>query len=187
MSNRDSDWQRPANPDTSVAGIAQQRPAKPIGSTGDLMALAVGIWYVTHSWRGLPAMKSASGAGAGARERVRWATGSRAGRLRGELGNGIWGEDPTLGEGVPVKSRHRGVAWKGAWTIVGDRNIEPAGLGSGLHDGLATIGWAGVGGEGDTTLGGSCVGTLGWPGIGIRGGWKEGVASSCHDSKISRR
>ena len=89
MSNRDNAWQRPANPDTSVAGMALQRPANPIGSTGDLMALAVGIWYVTHLWRGLPAVKSASGAGAGARERVRWAMGSRAGRLRGGLGNGI--------------------------------------------------------------------------------------------------
>ena len=44
MSNRDNAWQRPANPDTSVAGMALQRPAKQIGSTGDLMALAVGIW-----------------------------------------------------------------------------------------------------------------------------------------------
>ncbi len=43
-SNRDNAWQRPANPDTSVAGMALQRPAKPIGSAGDLMALAVGIW-----------------------------------------------------------------------------------------------------------------------------------------------
>ena len=89
MSNWDNAWQRPANPDTSVAGMALQRPANPIGSTGDLMALAVGIWYVTHLWRGLPAVKSASGAGAGARERVRWAMGSRAGRLHGGLGNGI--------------------------------------------------------------------------------------------------
>ena len=38
-SNRDNAWQRPANPDTSVAGMAMQRPAKPIGSTGDLMAI----------------------------------------------------------------------------------------------------------------------------------------------------
>ena len=88
---------------------------------------------------------------------------------------------------MPVKSRRRGVAWKGAWNGVGDRNVEPAGLGGGLHDGLATIGWAGVGGEGDTTLGGSYVGTLGRSGIGIRGGWKEGGASSRHDSKMSRR
>jgi hypothetical protein len=92
-----------------------------------------------------------------------------------------------LREGVLVKLRHRGVAWKGAWTGVGDRNVEPAGLSGGLHDGLATMGWAGVGGEGNTTLEGSCVGTLGRPGIGIRGGWKEGGASSRHDSKMSRR
>ncbi len=88
---------------------------------------------------------------------------------------------------MPVKSRRRGVAWKGAWTGVDDRNVEPAGLGGGLHSGLAPIGWAGVGGEGNTTLGGSCVGTLGRQGIGIRGGWKEGGASSRHDSKMSRR
>jgi hypothetical protein len=43
-SNRDNARQRPANPDTSVAGMVLQRPAKPIGSAGDLMALAVGIW-----------------------------------------------------------------------------------------------------------------------------------------------
>jgi len=69
----------------------------------------------------------------------------------------------------------------------GERQVEPNGLGGGLHDGLATIWRAGVGGEGDTALGGSCVGTLGWPGIGIRGGWKEGGTRSCHDSKMSRR
>ncbi len=86
-----------------------------------------------------------------------------------------------------MKSRHRGVAWKGAWTGEGERKVEPDGLGGGLHNGLATIGRAGVGGEGDTTLGGSCVGTLGRPGIGIQGGWKEGGASSHHDSKMSRR
>jgi hypothetical protein len=79
------------------------------------------------------------------------------------------------------------VAWKGAWTGVGDRNVEPAGLSGGLHDGLATIWQADVDGEGDTTLGGSCGGTLGQPGIGIRVGWKEGGASSRHDSKMSRR
>jgi hypothetical protein len=43
-SNRDNAWQRPANPETSVAGMALQRPAKPSGSAGDLMALAMGIW-----------------------------------------------------------------------------------------------------------------------------------------------
>ncbi len=86
-----------------------------------------------------------------------------------------------------MKSRRWGVAWKGAWTGVGDRNVEPDGLGGGLHDGLATIGRAGVGSEGNTTLGGSCVGTLGRPGIRIQGGWKEGGASSRHDSKMSCR
>jgi len=34
-------------------------------------------------------VKSASGASAGARERVQWATGSRAGRLRRGLGDDI--------------------------------------------------------------------------------------------------
>jgi hypothetical protein len=86
-----------------------------------------------------------------------------------------------------VKSSRRGVAWNDAWTGVGDRNEEPAGLGSGRHGWLATNWWAGVDGDGDTTLGGSGVGTLEWPGIGIRGGWKEGGASSHHDSKLSRR
>ena len=62
---------------------------------------------------------------------------------------------------MPAKSRRRGVAWKGAWTGVGDRNVESAGQAGGLQDGLDTIGRAGVGGEGATTLGGSCVGTLG--------------------------
>jgi len=62
-----------------------------------------------------------------------------------------------------VKSSHWGVAWNGTWTGVGDRNVEPDGLGGGLQDqdGLDKIGWAGVGGEGETTLRGSCVGTLG--------------------------
>ena len=68
---------------------------------------------------------------------------------------------------MPVKSSRRGVAWNDAWTGVGDRNVEPAGLGGGLHGGLATNGYAGVDGDGDTTLGGSCGGTLGRPGIGI--------------------
>ena len=84
---------------------------------------------------------------------------------------------------MPVKSSRRGVAGNGAWTGVGERTVEPDGLGGGLH----AIGRAGVGGAGDTTLGGSCVGTLGRPGIGSRGGWKEGGASSRHDSKMSRR
>ena len=134
-------------------------------------------------------VKSASGAGAGARAWVRWAMGSRTGRLGNGIGDDIRGEIPTLGvgEGVPAKSRRRGVAWKGAWTGVGDRNVQPAGLGGGLHGGVAMNGWASVDGDGTTTLGGSCVGTLGRPGIGIRGGWKEGGASSRHDSKMSRR
>jgi len=87
--------------------------------------------------------------------------GSRAGRLDGGIGDGSCGECPTLGEGGPVKLRRRGVAWKGAWTGAGVRKVESDGLGGELQYGLDTIGWAGVGGEGATTLGGSCVGTLG--------------------------
>ena len=86
-----------------------------------------------------------------------------------------------------MKSRRRGVAWKGAWTGEGERQVDPDGLGGGLHDGLATIWRAGVGGEGDTTLGGSCVGTLGQPGVRIQVGWKDRGASRRHDSKMSQR
>ena len=116
------------------------------------------------------------------------------------MGNGLscretWRRDwqchlrrnPTLGEGVPVKSIRQGVAWNGAWTGVGDRNEDPDGLGGGLHDGLDKIGRTGVAGAGDIPLGGTCVGTLERPGIGIRGGWNDGDASSRHDSKMSRR
>ena len=63
MSNVDNDWQRRANPTTSVGGMALQRPAKQTGLAGDRMVLAVGIWYLTHSWRGLLVVKSTSGAG----------------------------------------------------------------------------------------------------------------------------
>jgi hypothetical protein len=86
--------------------------------------------------------------------------GSRAGRLGREIGNGNRGENFTLGEGVPVKLSCRGVAWNGGWTGVGKTSVELAGLGGGLHPGIDKIGWAGVGGKSDTTLGGSCVGTL---------------------------
>jgi hypothetical protein len=90
--------------------------------------------------------------------------GSRAGRLGGGSSDGSRGSNPTLGEGAPVKSSCRGVAWNG---VVGERSVETAGLGGGLHDGLDEIEWAGVNGEGDTTLEGSCVGTLGQICIGI--------------------
>ncbi len=86
MSSMDNDWQRPAKPATSVGGMALQRPAKPTGLTGDQMVLAVGIWYFTRLWRGLPVVKSASGVGAGALARVRWEMGSRGGRLGGGIG-----------------------------------------------------------------------------------------------------
>ena len=65
--------------------------------------------------------------------------------------------------------------------------MEPVGLGGGLQGGLAEVVQGGVGGEGDTTLGGSCVGTLGCPGIGGRGGRKDEGASHCHDLNMSRR
>ena len=87
MSNADNDWQRPANPKTSVGGMTLQRPVKQTGWTGDQMVLAVGIWYLTHLWRGLPVVKSASRVGAGALARVRWAMDSRAGRIGGGIGN----------------------------------------------------------------------------------------------------
>ena len=86
-----------------------------------------------------------------------------------------------------MKSSRRGVAWNGGQTGVGNRCVEPAGLGGGLQSGLAEVVLGSVGGEGDTTLGGSCVGTLGCPGIRIRGGQKDGGASSRYDSNMSQR
>ncbi len=65
--------------------------------------------------------------------------------------------------------------------------MEPAGLVGGLQSGLAEVVQGGVGGEGDTTFRGSCVGTLGRPGIGGWGVRKDGGASSRHDSNMSRR
>ena len=94
-------------------------------------------------------------------DRVQWAMGSCAGRLGGGSGDGSQGKSPTLGEGAPVKSSCQGVAWNGVWTGVGHSSVETAGPGGGLHDGLDEIGWAGVYGECNTTLGDSCVGTLG--------------------------
>ncbi len=70
ISSMDNDWQSSAKPATSVGGMVLQSPAKPVGLIGDRMVLAVGIWYFTLSWRGLPVVKSASGAGAGALVRV---------------------------------------------------------------------------------------------------------------------
>ena len=86
-----------------------------------------------------------------------------------------------------MKTIRRGVAWYAGWTGVGTRCVEPASLGGGLQSGLAEVVLGGVGGEEDTTLGGSCVGTLGRPGIQIRGGRKNGGASSRHDSNMSQR
>ncbi len=73
ISKRDSSWQRPANSVTFIAGMALQRPAKPIGSTRD----------------GRVSAYSAIGAGAGARERVQYAIGSRGGRPVGGTGDGV--------------------------------------------------------------------------------------------------
>ena len=61
MSSMDNDWQSPAKPATSIGGMVLQSPAKPAGSIGDQVVLAVGIWCVTLSWRGLPVVKSARG------------------------------------------------------------------------------------------------------------------------------
>ena len=103
LSSMDNDWQRSANPATSVGGMALQRPAKPTGLTGDQMVLAVDIWYFIRSWRGLPVVKSAGGGGAGALVWARWKMGSRVGILGGGIGK--------CGEGAPVKLSWRGVAW----------------------------------------------------------------------------
>ncbi len=86
-----------------------------------------------------------------------------------------------------MKTIWQGVALNAGRTGVGTRRVEPAGLGSGLQSGLAEVVQGGVGGEGDTTLGGSCVGTLGCPGIEGRGGRNDGGASSRHDSNMSHR
>ncbi len=63
-----------------------QSPAKLVGSIGERVVLAVGIWYVTLSWRGLPVVKSARGVGAGALVQVRWDMGSCVERLGGGIG-----------------------------------------------------------------------------------------------------
>ena len=86
MSSMDNDWQSPEKPATSVGGMVLQSPAKPAGWIGDRMVLAVGIWYFTLSWRGLPVVKSASGVGAGALARVRWDMGSCVERRGGGIG-----------------------------------------------------------------------------------------------------
>ncbi len=132
-------------------------------------------------------MKSASGAGAGAQEHVRWEMGLRAGRISGGSGKGCQGSIPTLGEGAPLKSSQRGITWKGGGTGAGNRSVEAAGLGGGLQAGIDDIGWSGGSGGEEATLGGACVGTLGQPGIGIQVGWKAGGASRHHDSKMSQR
>ena len=132
-------------------------------------------------------MKSTSGAGARARERVQWEMGSCVGRIGGGSGKGCRGSIPTLGEGALLKSSRWGVTWKGGGTGAGNRSVEAAGLGGGLQAGIDDIGWSGGGGGEEATRGGSCVGTLGRPGIGIRVGWKDGGASRRHDSKMSLR
>jgi hypothetical protein len=76
----------PRIPATSVGGMVLQSPVKPDGSIGDRMVLAVGIWYFTLLWRGLPVVKSASGVGAGALVWVRWDMGSCGGKLGGGIG-----------------------------------------------------------------------------------------------------
>ena len=86
-----------------------------------------------------------------------------------------------------MKTIRRGVTWYAGRTGVGTGCVESAGLGGGLKSGLAEVVLGGIGGEGNTTLGGSCVGTLGCPGIGIWGGRKDGGTSSCHDSNMSQR
>jgi hypothetical protein len=81
--------------------------------------------------------------------------------------------------------------WWRDWSLELRGELHPwrggNGEGGGLQSGPAEVVLGGVGGEGDTTLGGSCVGTLGRPSIGIRGGQKDGSASSCHALNMSRR
>ncbi len=86
MSSIDNDWHSPTKPAASVGGMVRQSPAKPASLIGDQMVLAVGIWYFILSWRGLPAVKSASGVGAGALAWVQWYMGSCVGRLGGGIG-----------------------------------------------------------------------------------------------------
>ncbi len=131
-------------------------------------------------------MKNASGAGAGAREQVRWEMGLREGRIGGGRGKGCQGSIPTLGEGALLKLSRWGVTWKGRRTGADDRSVEASGLVRGLQAGIDDIRWSGGGGGEEATLGGSCVGTLGRPGIGIQVGWKDGGASRRHDSKMSQ-
>ncbi len=142
---------------------------------------------MTHSCRGILAVESGSGAGAGAWERVRWEMGLRAGRIGGGSGKGCRGSIPTLGEGALLKSSQRGITWKGGGTGAGNRSVEAAGLGGGLQAGIDDIRWSRGGGGEEATLGGSCVGTLGRPCTGIQVGWKDRGASRRHDSKMSRR
>jgi hypothetical protein len=112
-------WQRYANLSISVGCMALQSPAKPIGLAGAQTDLAVGMWEVTHSCNGCPAVMSASEACA--RERVQWEMGLQVGRTGGgsedrcqcsitTLGEGARGLLTTLGEGALLKLSLWGVA-----------------------------------------------------------------------------
>ncbi len=132
MSSMDNDWQSPAKPATSKGGMVLQGPAKPAGSIGERVVLAVGIWYVTLSWRGLPVVKSARGGrcwrpgasamGYGFMCRETWWRDWRL-ALRGDLHpwRGGTGEDNLAGGGMvcwPDGHRHKksGTCQFGPWT-----------------------------------------------------------------------
>ncbi len=70
---------------------------------------------------------------------------------------------------------------------MGDESVEAAALGRGLQEGTGNRRRLGVGGNGEITLGGSCVSTLGQPGIGVRVGRQASGAHRCQDSKMSQR
>ncbi len=79
------------------------------------------------------------------------------------------------------------MAWKQGGTGAGDESVEAAGLGRGFQEGTGDRGRLGVGGDGEITLEGSCVGTLGQPDIGVRVGRQAGGVHRCQDLKMSQR
>jgi hypothetical protein len=79
------------------------------------------------------------------------------------------------------------VTWKQGGTGAGDESVEAAGLGRGLQEGTGNCGRPGVGGNRESTLGGSWGGTLGWPSNRVRMGREAGGMCRCQDSKMSCR
>jgi hypothetical protein len=79
------------------------------------------------------------------------------------------------------------VAWKQVGPGAGDRSVEAAGLDGGVQERIDNHRGLGGGGDGEITLGGSCVGMLGQPGVRIQVGRKAGGPSSHLDLKMSQR